>query len=889
MLHLSPVPFFRTSGVAALLVFATVLGAAGGEPRSVSTGGHSIYFLQPAALNRAGERGVLAAATDGTVLCYTADGRRVWSARPSADFPYDLCAADLDGDGASEALIATAGGELHVLGADGIVRWSFRDDAPLFQVAVARDEHGKPTVLAGGVSQVLYAFSADGKVLGRHRTEHCIRLLRTGDVAGEGRDLAAITTTSGGLAGTLTVALIDPKDLTVRWRHSNVGSRAFNSGRRFVSLAVTDLTGDGRAELLLSNGGGENGKIFAWDHRGTPQFEQSDRRIDKIPYRMNLLMPVTLRDDRFVLGLFGNELIIYNLDGSCREVLKSRYSWANVAFDPVNRLCYLGSSVSGGDEIHVLPLDSTDWKQQFVALEPVGRLALIERNLQAMTDQARAFRRPDYQKPPRKVTVMAEPPPGRAYENIRFVRRFTWSQRYEKRDELWNRSSDRRRSYDLSADEIITRAAELEAKGQDFIVWAGHGHAVHFPLTTFSRLLDAAPRHLWGFEFAELEGVDEHMAEVVQKILRPLAEHCRARGKKILLRNKNVYWNATCYVPFLRAVLLDPKYRDVFVPALEETNCRTQELSLAGRVGLWQAGAFDSWATRVVTDEANWDRMWEWGGQQVPVHHLRHLVSRAALGSDVFMIDVHQGPFTAAVYAKLRPFYDLIERGVIAIPARDEVLSLNSTAVGMREPDADFLAHGINGHSYRFPSDTHPELVFDRLDGYWGGAPLAAHDAAGVLYGSKRRQLNFLPTGENGLVPIVPADAAHGAGHRFKRLLQTDGRYWYDEEQARVSPAAFLPTGAAAMEEGASALPVRVAGVHWSAARIDATHIRVVLVDPSYLEPRDHPAQVTLHGVKASRVSDLLTGELLQVGDDGFTVNVPAGLFSVVEITLAPR
>ncbi len=422
---------------------------------------------------------------------------------------------------------------------------------------------------------------------------------------------------------------------------------------------------------------------------------------------------------------------------------------------------------------------------------------------------------------------------------------------------------------------------------KDFIVWAGHGHAVHFPLTTFSRLVEASPRHLWGFEFAELEGVDEHMAEVVQEILLPLAELCRARGKKILFRNKNVYWNATCYVPFLRAVLLDPMYRDVFVPALEETNCRTQELSLAGRVGLWQAGTFDSWAARVVTDEANWDRMWEWGGQQVPTHHLRHLVSRAALGSDVFMIDVHQGPFTAAVYAKLRPFYDLINRGAITIPARDELLSLNATAVGMREPAPDFLAHGINGHSYRFPTDTHPELVFDRLDGYWGGAPLAAHDAAGVLYGSTRRQLNFLPTGENGLVPIVPADAAHGAGHRFQRLLLTDGRYWYDEAQTRMPPAAFLPTVAAAVKEGGSALPVRVTGVHWSASRIDATHIRVVLVDPSYLEPLDHEAKVTLQGIKARHVADLLTGESLPVENERLTVNVPAGLFRILEITLA--
>ena len=43
----------------------------------------------------------------------------------------------------------------------------------------------------------------------------------------------------------------------------------------------------------------------------------------------------------------------------------------------------------------------------------------------------------------------------------------------------------------------------------------------------------------------------------------------------------------------------------------------------------------------MVTDNANWDRMFEYGGQQVPTHHLRHLVSRAALGATVFFNDVH--------------------------------------------------------------------------------------------------------------------------------------------------------------------------------------------------------------------------------------------------------
>ena len=140
------------------------------------------------------------------------------------------------------------------------------------------------------------------------------------------------------------------------------------------------------------------------------------------------------------------------------------------------------------------------------------------------------------------------------------------------------------------------------------------------------RVLQAAPRHLYGFEFAEMEGVDAEMQEVVERIILPLAELCaRYGGKKIVFRSKNIFYTGTAYLPFWRKVLMDARFTDVFVPALEETNSRTAELSLAGRIGLWLTGGFNRWACRVVTDNACFDRMWEWSSQQLQNHHLRHL------------------------------------------------------------------------------------------------------------------------------------------------------------------------------------------------------------------------------------------------------------------------
>ncbi len=854
-------------------------------PASFSTGGHTIYHLGTAAL-AGGRRGIVAAAYDGAVLCFTPQGEQLWSAKPGSDFPYDLCVADIDGDQRDEALVATAAGALHAVDDDGSLLWTFNRPAPLFQVAAARQANGLPIILTGGVEQELYALSSRGELRGSLPTEHCIRHIRTGDFRGQGRDAVAVATASSGLNGRLSLLAIDPANLNVLWKQEYRGAQIPNGGRRFFSMLIVDVDKDQRDDILLSAGWGENGRVVAYDGQGKQLFTNNDRRIPNIPYRMNLLRHVTLPDDEFILGHFGNVLILYELDGSCREVLTGPYSLADCTYDPVLRTCFLGSSVSGGDGIYALRLDQPGWREAFQTLRAVGKLAEIERNLATLQRQIATFQAPDYQPPPRPVAVLSSTPVNREYRSLRFVRSCLWTQQYHDRDELWCRDIDRRWRYEMTADEIEAAAAKREAEGQPFLLWAGHGHAIFYPLSTFQRIVKAAPTTLWGFEFAEMEGVDSQMQEVMEQLILPVAELCRQHGKKIIFRNKNIYWNGACYIPFLKDVLLGGQYRDVFVPGLEETNCRTQELSLAGRIGLWQAGRFDAWSCRVVTDNANWDRMWEYGGQQVPTHHLRDLMSQAALGAGVFFNDVHQGPFSARVFQQLTPFYDMLEEGILRIPAREELLSLSDVAIGMRSPPApDYIQHGINGHAYQYPARTHPEMVFDRLDCYWGGAPLADHDASRYVYGLERRQCNFLAPAALGMVAIVPADTPLAPESSFRQILQTDGQYWYDDRGERRDAAAYQSTVLAALQSAAQRLPVRVTGpAHWSVVRLDATHVRVTLIDPGYLDPADRDAQIVLQHLDGIACHDILSNDNLVIVQNQVRLQIPAGTLRVIDI-----
>ncbi|MBM3854645.1 MAG: hypothetical protein FJ399_16090, partial [Verrucomicrobia bacterium] len=691
-----PPSFLRPILLVALLTSGAVaLRAADTAPSTwaFAAGATPVYHLRTMR-PEPGARAVVTVGLDGATACFTPEGRSRWSAPATGGFPFDLAVGDLDGDGRDEVLVASGDGTLYVYGPDGAPRWTFARTAPLYQVCVARDRQGRATVFTGGVEQVLYALSPDGQVLRSLKTEHCIRHLRTGNVLGAGDDSLAMVTTSSGLTGILQLFLLNPRDLSVVWHHPNLSVRGMNPGKRFFSLLLTDLDRDGRDEVVLGGGWRENGAVHAYSHRGELLFSKSDRRIPNIPYRMSLLRKIAVPGDEYLLGHFGNLLVLYATDGTLRELIAGPYSFADSHFDPELKTLFLGSAVSGGTEIYAYRLDQPGWKQAFREQRATGRLQEIEANLATLDRQIRAFRAPAYQPPPRRTLAITQIKDAREFRHVAFARSVTLSQKVENPAELWCRERDRRMPYKDTADELVRAIAARESAGENTLVWAGHGNAIFFPLSTFERLLQAGPKHLRGFVFAEMEGTNEHTQEVVEKIILPLAELCRRHGKIVFFRNKNIFWNGTCYLPFWSQVLFNERFKDVFVPGLEETNCRTQELSLAGRVGLWQAGYFTHWACRTVTDDANFNRMFEWGGQQILSHHLRGLVATASLGADMFLSDIHaglrgvqryvmdgeepgaaRGSATAAakpapvedLYDQLVPFYRMLEKGIIRI------------------------------------------------------------------------------------------------------------------------------------------------------------------------------------------------------------------------------
>lgn len=901
----------RSTGYAAIGAFASILflavGASGEEAvKAFSTGGHTVYHLRCGVMQPNGESVLVAAAFDGAVLCHTVRGELIWKNQASSAFPFDLEVADIDGDGRDETLVASADGALSVIDHTGKLLWRFHREAPLLQVCATTGPKQRTVILTGGVEKKLYALSPEGRILATTESPYVVRHIRSGNILGDGNEYAAVVTAKNDKSR-FFLQLFDPNGLKPVWEKP-VGLSTVNptEGTKYyvpwagnnvspADMLVLDIDRDGKDEVVLSDHFQQKGAFGVYNDEGQKIMTSSTKGVKGRAYRMNLLSRVRLLESNqdTILGLFGNQIVLYDLDGKVEKVLDSSYSLTCSDFDSKSQTLYLGSSVSGGDGVYALQLNNPAWEEAYRNLRPIGKLARIERNLETLAKQIEGFERPDYQRPPSETLVVT----GRSfdeirdvflddydYKNVQFVLFNLLTEDYD-RDVLegvWKTKRETRHKYDYTAEQIIAYAAQREARREPFALWAGHGNdPFYMRLSTIEGILRAAPTMAKALVFPEMERTDQDMQYAVRTHIIPIAELCRKHGTaRIVLRNKNIFWNGSCYLPLWRDVLLEGKYKDIFVPSMEETNGRTQAISLSGRMGLWLSGAFDHVSARAVTDNANFSRFWEWSSQQKQSHLLRSLTLRASLGADMFLVNIYQGDQRDMI-----PFYRVIEKGVIAIPHREELLSVADVCLGMKAPSPYFLQHGKNGHAINQYEPGAGPAVFDRMDCYWGAAPTADYDFSNYAMGSRRRMLNFLPPNPYGLIASVPADMDLNASSHFKSMIATDGEFFYDEEGKAISAPDYKAIAQRSLKDSASRLPILVRGdVAWTVVRLDSKHVRVTLIDSGYTDPDDRNVEIVLQHVEGIECRDILSNKHLPIDHRSVRLTVPAGLLRILDI-----
>jgi hypothetical protein len=877
---------------------------------------------------------VIASSYEGTVLGVSYQGAILWKNELSGFMNRDLWCEDITGDGADEILAANADGSVYCLDQHGKVTWAFKpDDAPMNAVCVVHHDQ-EAYVVCGGYDTNIYYLDGQGKPVkiiesksyslerpwGKSEQRippnkrHIANFLRPIHRA-DGTEALAVHGVIYGNSATGHLYLFEPlaeKPYRVIKAKGGVGE-----------LRVADLDGDGNDEILTGATSmiqdAHVSRINIEDESQT-KFDIAALRnkIDSFGYRV--AQPELIRngngDQLFVL--FGSKILLLptdlRVDPKHVEVLNGQYSYNDMWGLRNKNTIVLASAQSGGSCIHVLNLDDPRWKEAYANLQPPGKIAAILANTATVHDQLKSFRRPSWERAPLPVYLMSESIPASVEPLVRDIKAHSSSPVFlngffTNQAEGWDRSSlenatyrdrrDRRRKYTLPSDQAVKLIQSNYEDQPGVAFWGGHGNdPLMFSRDTLQQAIAGAEGKKTVLIYPELEHYDDDFAWVMQSHFYPLAEFCQGRSANLYIRTKHTFWQSIVYLP-LWARLLSGEFADVFVPAMEETTDKSMELSLAGRMGVWASGAVNQWGARCARDNTSFDRLRQFSHQMVPNHFLRQMVYNISCGAtyiDNFPVDQD--------YMSL--LWELIAKGALYVPRREEIVSFNPVHLSMKAPDERYLDEGNNVKWLTFYDEQAEQanpLVFSRLNGTWPGAPLTLWDFSRYAAGVTQRRLNFLPPYPNGLVLITPpqigvfadTDAPRGklADHLhplYRNILKeyiTDGcNYLSTDGKDTFAADVYYQTVEADIKAASARIPLTVTGnVAWVAAESAPKHIRLTLVDSGYINPGDKTAVITFHTVTPVAMTDILTSERFTV-DSGKVarVRVPCGLFRFIDV-----
>lgn len=916
------------------LVFSSALFS-GNAIRSYETP-YTIMKVQVA--QTCGENYLIGSGYWGHLIALDYDGKTLWENKLSGYMNHALWSADITGDGNDEVFAANADGSLYCVSSKGELLWKFRkNEAPMYAVTVVHKDH-VPYVVCGGFDNSIYYLNAKGEEIKEIKSSsysveksfgdpkeatvppnnvHMSNFLRVIKQA-DGTEKLAVLGTNNSMQNTGSIYLfnvLDEKPLS----HKKIKSKKAQG-----AMNCYDTNGDGNEEILLGPSPHINESGYTTFDPAT--FKQKyvqfkTRRHDMGGFAYLVCQPIytTLEGEDQYLILAATSIVLQKPEQDIKqaEIITNAYSYNDMCHDKEANLMILASAQSGGNSIHIIDLKAKNWKTAYENLSPQGNLQEMLDNHAIAQKQMANFKRPPYERKPLPVYLLSDSKVTDAEKVANDIKQnysspiflnyhfsgFAQDPKDWGRDGIANEKyqdkRDKRRKYTLTQEEIIAKVKKDIKTDDGLAMWGGHGNdPMMYSLETLKSIIDANNGNKTVLIFPELEKHDADFAWVLEHHIYPLAEYAQKHNANIYIRTKHTFWQSAAYMSQWKR-MQSGEFADVFVPAMEQTSDKSMDLTVPARMGYWMSGAVNAWGDRGACDNVSFDRMRQFSDQNVPNHFLRQMIYSVSNGAQYlnnFNVD----------QSHMSLLWELIAKGVIYVPERDELLSISPVHLGMLPPDNYTLNEGSNVKWLNFYDEEKEKanpLVFSHLNGTWPGAPVTEWDFSSYATGAKDRRLNFLPNNPNGLVMMTPpqegkfADKEAPRGKMedklnpiYKGIMKeyiTDSRNYYSADGTQTYKAnEYYTTIQKEIEESAQKLPINVKGeVAWVAAQSAPKHIRLTLIDGGYINPSDKVAHVTFNNIKIKSITDLLSGEKLKV-NEVMNVKVPCGLFRFLDVEL---
>lgn len=884
---------------------------------------------------------IVASSYEGTLLCYDFDGKMLWENKLSGYYNQDIYCADIDGDGKDEVFAANSDGALYCVDSKGEVKWKFTpSQAPMNAVTVIHMKN-TPYIVCGGYDKNIYYLDTNGALKltlasesysrekgntnnGPGKNLHIANFLRTARRA-NGEEVLVLQGVTNAMSARGGLYLFNPLETEPYAYYSTKTATVFGD------ISINDLNPTKDNTIMLGSSKDTRvGYIVEVDLNGKmintfAAAKISTEESKKFGYRVAQSEAVTIDGKEQRVILFGSCMILPTDANtpSTTKTLVTKYGYNDITKDATNTKLILASEQGGGSCIHIFDLKAKGWQQAYEELSPEGNIASILANSKSMVKSLYGFRLPKWESLENRPVVcfMSEGPnknPDTKVITDRIHSRYqspiflnhgnpkgtenpeSWSRDTMKNDYFRDRR-DRRQKYALTQAQLLSNVSKAyTGNSKGMAMWGGHGNDPFYnsPQTQHKIMSLTGEEQQTVLIFPEMEGRGEDALWLMDSYVYPMAAHATKHNSKLYIRAKHLFWLGNVYEPQWKD-LISGKYADVFVPSMEETTDKSMELSLMGRMGVWMSGAVDSWGTRCARDNPSYNRLRQFSHQNLPNHFLRNMVYHISLGAqyiDNFEVDQE--------YMSL--LWEMIAKGLLYVPKREEIVSLNPVRLSIVHPDQAWLNEGNNVKWVTLFDEQKEEenpWAIGRLSGTWSAAPTTEWDYSRYAAGAKERRLNFISSFNNGHVLLTPPydkDAPRGKIEErlhplYKGITKeffTDGRNYYaDAERTQsYSPKEYYKVVESAIEEGAKLLPLTVKGeVGWVAAQSAPQHLRVTIIDGGYINPSTKEATIVFGTAKVKSVTDLASGKTLEVKDGECRVTVPCGLFLFLDVELAEK